>query len=77
MSTQPCDVIRDAGMGAAEGVTAASIRLTAAAGVLAAAGIEAAAQWPRGYNQRPQARTGAKSPPPSNYASHTVPVLPE
>ena len=44
-STRLCDAIRDAGLAGAEGVTAGSIRLTAAAGVLARGGIEAAARF--------------------------------
>ena len=43
-ATRLCDVIRDAGLAEAEGVTAGSIRLTTAAEVLAADGIEAAAR---------------------------------
>lgn len=44
-ATRLCDVIRDAGLAEAEGVTAGSIRLTTAAEVLAADGIEAAARF--------------------------------
>ena len=44
-ATRLCDAIRDAGLAGAEGVTAGSIRLTAAAGVLARGGIEAAARF--------------------------------
>lgn len=44
-ATRLCDAIRDAGLAGAEGVTAGSIRLTAAAGVLARDGIEAAARF--------------------------------
>ena len=44
-ATRLCDVIRDAGLAGAEGVTAGSIRLTAAAEVLARDGIEAAARF--------------------------------
>ena len=45
VATRLCDAIRDAGLAGAEGVTAGSIRLTAAAGVLARDGIEAAARF--------------------------------
>lgn len=45
VATRLCDAIRDAGLAGAEGVTAGSIRLTAAAGVLARGGIEAAARF--------------------------------
>ena len=44
-ATRLCDVIRDAGLADAPGVTGGSIRLTAAAGVLARGGIEAAARF--------------------------------
>ena len=44
-ATRLCDVIRDAGLAEAEGVTAGSIRLTAAAAILARGGIEAAARF--------------------------------
>ncbi len=40
-----CEAIADAGLGPATGVTAASVRLTTAAGVLARDGIEAAARF--------------------------------
>lgn len=45
VATRLCDVIRDAGLAEADAVTAGSIRLTAAAEVLARAGIEAAARF--------------------------------
>ena len=45
VATRLCDAIRDAGLAEAEGVTGGSIRLTAAAGVLARGGIEAAARF--------------------------------
>ena len=45
VATRLCDVIRDAGLAEAEGVTAGSIRLTTAAEVLARSGIEAAARF--------------------------------
>ena len=45
VATRLCDVIRDAGLAGAEAVTGGSIRLTAAAEVLAQDGIEAAARF--------------------------------
>ena len=44
-ATRLCDVIRDAGLAEAQGVTGGSIRLTTAAEILARAGIEAAARF--------------------------------
>ena len=44
-ATRLCDVIRDAGLAGTEAVTGGSIRLTAAAEVLAQDGIEAAARF--------------------------------
>ena len=44
-ATRLCDVIRDAGLAEAQGVTGGSIRLTTAAEVLAREGIEAAARF--------------------------------
>ena len=45
VATRLCDVIRDAGLAEAQGVTGGSIRLTTAAEVLARDGIEAAARF--------------------------------
>ena len=45
VATRLCDAIRDAGLSSTPGVTAGSIRLTAAAEVLARGGIEAAARF--------------------------------
>lgn len=45
VATRLCDAIRDAGLAEAPGVTGGSIRLTAAAEVLARGGIEAAARF--------------------------------